>query len=56
MMYDNLCKHFRVYVDHHDEYMTEEEQQTAIRSFEKPFNKRVFQLSISSHRCVKGYR
>ncbi|MCI5051208.1 MAG: hypothetical protein MRY57_02785 [Candidatus Pacebacteria bacterium] len=46
MVYDNLCKHFRYYIDTHDEYMTEEEQQAALKSFEKPFNKRVFQLSI----------
>lgn len=46
MGYESLYKSFCEYVDSHDEYMTELEQQKAILAFEKPFNKRVFQLCI----------
>jgi len=46
MFYDSLYKNFKIYVDSDDDHMSEDEQQAALRSFEKPFNKRVFQMCI----------
>lgn len=46
MLYDKLYKGFAKFVDEDNSHLTEDQQQTALKSFEKPFNKKVFQLSI----------
>lgn len=46
MVYDTLYKSFAKYVDEDDCHLTEKQQRAALESFEKPFNKRVFQVSI----------
>lgn len=46
MIYTALYKDFRKFVDQDDCNLSEDQQQAALNSFQKPFNKRVFQVSI----------
>jgi len=46
MNYNTLHKNFQKFIDHDDHCLTEEEQQKALKAFEKPINNRVFQMSI----------
>ncbi|MCI5051207.1 MAG: hypothetical protein MRY57_02780 [Candidatus Pacebacteria bacterium] len=45
MTYKRLYKNFKIFLDN-DEHLSQEEQDIALKAFQKPFNKRVFEQCI----------